>query len=442
LSKFTRRLQKIGSSILVSLPKQRVDDHNLVKSSQVQIETLENSLSITAGEGKKLSKEIEIEYPLSGEENIAANITGAYLLGYDIIRINGKSTISVKDREVIRESMRRLVGMEILDEDASNITGQFLLDETSLNPKTIFKRMSSIALGMFDETLSTLTTGDSTNLQTIPNRDDEINRQYFLLVRFIRSTMVDRRLAGIFNLENIDILDYRIAGNILETAGDTIVDLSKSITDTSLSGTDQKKIYEIAKDIENILDSAKKGLDLVIIEVKDWKIIPLENIIAKLHKIHTKIFSIARNAKEARKMFSILDVGVDGVIFNTGSMNEVRQALVYLGSKSFELSSAKIIEIQEVGDGERVCVDTASMLNRGEGMLIGSRANFLFLVHNESVGSSFTSPRPFRVNAGAVHCYTLAPDGTTKYLSELETGVEILVLDSKGKARRAVIGRC
>jgi len=196
------------------------------------------------------------------------------------------------------------------------------------------------------------------------------------------------------------------------------------------------------KDIENVLDSAKKGLDFVIIEVKDWKIIPLENIIAKLHKIHTKIFSVARNAKEARKMFSILDVGVDGVIFNTCSMNEVRQALVYLGSKSFELSSAKIIDIQEVGDGERVCVDTASMLNRGEGMLIGSRANFLFLVHNESVGSSFTSPRPFRVNAGAVHCYTLAPDGTTKYLSELETGVEILVLDSKGKARRVAVGRC
>ena len=196
------------------------------------------------------------------------------------------------------------------------------------------------------------------------------------------------------------------------------------------------------KDIENILDSAKKGLDFVIIEVKDWKIIPLENIIAKLHKMHTKIFSIARNAKEARKMFSILDVGVDGVIFNTGSMNEVREALVYLGSKSFELSTAKILEIQEVSDGERVCVDTASMLNRGEGMLIGSRANFLFLVHNESVGSSFTSPRPFRVNAGAVHCYTLAPDGTTKYLSELETGVEILVLDSKGNARRAAIGRC
>jgi len=194
-------------------------------------------------------------------------------------------------------------------------------------------------------------------------------------------------------------------------------------------------------DIEKILDSAKKGLDFVIVEVKDWKIIPLENIIAKLHKIHTKIFAIAKEPQEVRKMFSILEIGVDGVIFETSSISEVREALVYLGSGSFDLQTAKIIDIKGVGDGERVCVDTASMLHKGEGMLIGSRANFLFLVHNESVGSSFTSPRPFRVNAGAVHCYTLSPDGTTRYLSELETGSEVLVLDSKGKARRATVGR-
>jgi|TARA_B100000809_G_scaffold155947_1_gene153292 3-dehydroquinate synthase II len=194
-------------------------------------------------------------------------------------------------------------------------------------------------------------------------------------------------------------------------------------------------------DIENILSAAKKGLDFVIVEVKDWKIIPLENIIAKLHKIHTKIFAIAKTPKEVRKMFSILDVGVDGVIFSTSSINEVREAMVYLGTSSFEMRSAKIIEIKEVGDGERVCVDTASMLHKGEGMLIGNRSNFLFLVHNESVGSSFTSPRPFRVNAGAVHCYTLAPDGTTNYLSEVETGSEVLILNSKGKARRVTVGR-
>ncbi len=194
-------------------------------------------------------------------------------------------------------------------------------------------------------------------------------------------------------------------------------------------------------DIEDVLNAAKKGLDFVIVEVKDWKIIPLENIIAKLHKIHTKIFATAGTPKEVRKMFSVLEIGVDGVIFSTSSINEVREAMIYLGTRSFEMKPAKIIQIKEAGDGERVCVDTASMLHKGEGMLVGNRSNFLFLVHNESVGSSFTSPRPFRVNAGAVHCYTLSPDGTTSYLSEVETGSEVLILNSKGKARRATVGR-
>ena len=95
-------------------------------------------------------------------------------------------------------------------------------------------------------------------------------------------------------------------------------------------------------DIEDVLSVSKKGLDFVIIEVKDWKIIPLENIIAKLHKIHTKIFAIAKTPEEVRKMFSILEVGVDGVIFSTSSINEVREAMVYLGTKSFNFNYYKI----------------------------------------------------------------------------------------------------
>ena len=51
-------------------------------------------------------------------------------------------------------------------------------------------------------------------------------------------------------------------------------------------------------DIENVLSAAKKGLDFVIVEVKDWKIIPLENIIAKLHKITHQNFC---NCKEHQK---------------------------------------------------------------------------------------------------------------------------------------------
>ncbi|RNJ78615.1 MAG: 3-dehydroquinate synthase [Nitrosopumilus sp. H8] len=218
---------------------------------------------------------------------------------------------------------------------------------------------------------------------------------------------------------------------------------AKYIVGAAPRGKKSGKRFKIRSnaDIDAMLQEARKGLDFVIVEVSNWKIIPLENIIAKLHKLHTRILAVASTPAEVRKMFSILDVGVDGVIFGARTIGEVREAMVYLGTKSFEMKKAKIIDIKEVGDGERVCVDTASILHRGEGMLVGNRSNFLFLVHNESVGSSFTSPRPFRVNAGAVHCYTVSPDGTTSYLSEVETGSEVLVMDSKGRARRVTVGR-
>jgi 3-dehydroquinate synthase II len=81
------------------------------------------------------------------------------------------------------------------------------------------------------------------------------------------------------------------------------------------------------------------------------------------------------------------------------------------------------------------------MMGHGEGMLVGSRSNLMLLVHNESVGSSFTSPRPFRVNAGAVYCYTITPDGKTKYLSEIESGSEVWIVNSNGTSRKATVGR-
>ena len=258
MAKFIRRLQRIGSSILVSLPKEWVDANKLDKSSQVELETGQDSISISANRETRPTKELVISYPLPKEENIVADITGAYLLGYDVIQINSKSIIPGEDREKIRNSMRRLVGMEIIEEDASHINMQFLLDATTLSPEKILKRMSSIALGMYDEVSLGLISDDKSNLQTISKRDVEVNRQYFLLVRLIRSTLVDKRLANAFNLENIDVLDYRVAANLLENAGDSIVELSNLIYTSSLSKEYLKKIFAVVKDFNKF---AEKSID-------------------------------------------------------------------------------------------------------------------------------------------------------------------------------------
>ena len=283
--------------MLVSLPKEWIDANNLSKSNQVEIETNQNNLSIRTQLSKRPSKEVEISYPLSEGEGIVPTITGAYLLGFDIIKIVGKSSISINDRESVRGSMRKLVGLEIIDEDATNISIQFLLDETSINPQNILKRMSSIALGMFNDVVLSIKNGDKTNLETIVNRDAEINRQYFLLVRLIRSTIMDTRLAGIFNLENIDILDYRIAANTLEIAGDTVVELSKSLIKSNLSKVELKKLYDFAKDIDEI---QIKSIDSFISNNRMLAI----NAIRLQRSNSTKISKI-RSSLESEKQISL-----------------------------------------------------------------------------------------------------------------------------------------
>lgn len=54
----------------------------------------------------------------------------------------------------------------------------------------------------------------------------------------------------------------------------------------------------------------------------------------------------------------------------------------------------------------RVCVDMASLLAPGEGLLVGSFARALFLVHSECAESAYINSRPFRVNAGPVRSCT------------------------------------
>jgi 3-dehydroquinate synthase II len=77
----------------------------------------------------------------------------------------------------------------------------------------------------------------------------------------------------------------------------------------------------------------------------------------------------------------------------------------------------------------------------GEGMLIGNSSQALFLVHSESINNPFVNTRPFRVNAGPVHAYIRLANGQTKYLSEIKSGDQVVVVSFEGTSYPAVVGR-
>jgi 3-dehydroquinate synthase II len=142
-------------------------------------------------------------------------------------------------------------------------------------------------------------------------------------------------------------------------------------------------------------------------------------------------------------MVEILEKGVDGVVLKTNDVDEIKKtAEVIQGvSEKIALVTATVTAAKQLGMGDRACLDTCTQMVPGEGMLVGNTASGFFLVHSESIDNPYVASRPFRVNAGAVHAYTLTPGGKTKYLADLKAGDEVMVVDFKGRSQTAYLGR-
>jgi 3-dehydroquinate synthase II len=138
-----------------------------------------------------------------------------------------------------------------------------------------------------------------------------------------------------------------------------------------------------------------------------------------------------------------MESGADGILFVPADLGELKRLAEIMEDTypKLELKEGKVTVLRQLGLGDRVCIDTCSMLDVGEGMLLGNQSSCLFLIHSETIESEYAATRPFRVNAGPVHAYILMPDGTTRYLSELSGGDEALVVRSDGQTRKVVVGR-
>jgi 3-dehydroquinate synthase II len=228
------------------------------------------------------------------------------------------------------------------------------------------------------------------------------------------------------------------------------IELEKEINEQQIPKTNLGFYLELKtkQDERAIIELSKTGqLDFVIVCAKDWKIIPFENLIAEMHKNDTNLIADVETIKEAELMLKTLEIGVDGILMTPRNVNDIvdLKSLIQTGFK-LKISKAKVLDIQNISESERVCVDTTSLLNVGEGMLVGSTAMGFALIHAEVFETQFVSSRPFRVNAGDVSAYILVPGEEpdtyrTNYLSELKGGDKVLVVNTEGNARIVSVGR-
>ena len=233
--------------------------------------------------------------------------------------------------------------------------------------------------------------------------------------------------------------------------GDGTVDLpsdfSGSADLTTLRHSDNRaqgayvRIFD--QEYESFAEAAARDADYTIVIGEDWTIIPLENLIARIGE-ETDLLAGVTSADEAQTAFETLELGSDGVLLDSDNPDEIRETVEVRDAaerETLDLQYGEVLEVERTGMADRVCIDTGSLMDHDEGMLIGSMSRGLFFVHAETAKSPYVASRPFRVNAGAVHAYVRTPDGGTKYLAELKSGDEVQVVDTDGNTREAIVGR-
>jgi 3-dehydroquinate synthase II len=191
-----------------------------------------------------------------------------------------------------------------------------------------------------------------------------------------------------------------------------------------------------------IVKAAEQGATHILVSTANWRVIPLENLIARI-KGKSKLIAEVTNAEEAKVALQTLELGTDGVLLKTNDADELLKtvAIVKPDALRLEMATAKILSTKPISTGARVCVDTCDLMTPGEGMLVGSQSAGLFLVEAEVNDNPYVASRPFRVNAGSCSMYTLGSLQNTRYLQEFKAGDEVILVTREGKTRKANVGR-
>lgn len=204
-----------------------------------------------------------------------------------------------------------------------------------------------------------------------------------------------------------------------------------------------KIIIKGKEDENNAAKAAELGIDYIIINCLDWRVIPLENLIAKARGGKSKLIAEVTTAEDAKVVLEALELGTDGVLLKTSNPDELAKTIKVVKGQmpKVALTIGKILSIKPIGTGARVCVDTVDLMIQGEGMLVGCQSAGFFLVEAEVSENPYVQSRPFRVNAGPASHYTLTSLQNTRYLSELKAGDEVLIINREGKVRITNVGR-
>jgi phosphate uptake regulator len=254
-----------GSSITVTLPKPWIAKAKIGPGDVVGcVEQPDGSLAIHPHiqNGRKVEA-YEFEAPEGHSDYLFRKLIAAYLMGYDLIKITSKRPLTADARSTIRQAVRRLMGLEIVEEQPSSITIQDFLDPRELHLEKALRRMAVLAQAMQEEAAQLVHKPPVTSAPTVDDRDDEVDRLFWLVNKQYHAILRDTSYAAKVELNASQALNFLLAARLIERTADhadRIADQARQLGRAKVPETFLDRLEKQARRANELFQSAINAL--------------------------------------------------------------------------------------------------------------------------------------------------------------------------------------
>jgi len=240
--------------------------------------TLNISYSAISKERSDHKAMIEYSHSDSAENNFRILISN-YLAGYNIIKLTTMKGFSAHDRKFIKDSVRqKLIGLELIEESRTELVFQCLLNYNDLSLSRVIKNMYGLILSMLEDSMKALLDYNVEIAEDVIQRDDDVDRFYFLSVRQLNAAIEDIELSEMIGIQHPqECLEYRLITKIIERIGDHAVKIAVNAQRMDSAVNYDNPIFKMAElsinvfksSIDSIVQEDLRAINKIVAEAKN-----------------------------------------------------------------------------------------------------------------------------------------------------------------------------
>jgi len=215
-----------GATLIVSLPKEWAKRISLSPGDEVLVVTQPDDTLVIIprklGRRAGVAAELAINRPTSVEE-IERIFMALYIGGAETIVIKFSQEAMGLRKQIKDFIRRRVVDMEIVEEASDRLIVQSMVSATELAVVDVAAKMLRLVGNMLKDLMAGLERDDVNMLRDIIERDDEVDRLYWLMERQLKRAAMSRHVMLELKVDDPrDLVEYVIIAKSIERMADHV----------------------------------------------------------------------------------------------------------------------------------------------------------------------------------------------------------------------------